>query len=132
VSAKKKTARPAPTTVLIVDDDDDGRTISIELLELHGFRATGARDGQDAIRQLAAAAPDVMVLDLMMPTVSGADVLKVVDPGVTRVVVYTGVSERRRLVSVASHVAVSTVLLKPADLDEFVAAVRRAAEQRRA
>ena len=126
VSPKQNQRR---SSVLVVDDHEDGLAISTELLELHGFDVTGARNGPEALALLGRAAPDVVVLDLMMPKMSGAEVLKEVNAGATRVVVYTGVGDAKRLAPISSHAAVSAVLLKPATPDELVAAVRDAARR---
>jgi DNA-binding response OmpR family regulator len=62
--------------VLIVDDDPDIRgMLSFTLADL-GFDVREAKDGNDALDELADAAPDCMVLDLMMPGLDGFSVLE--------------------------------------------------------
>src|SRR3954447_2245006 len=63
-------------TVLIVDDDASVRAMLGYLLHDEGYTVTEAADGADAIAELTAAAPDCMILDLMMPNVDGLEVLR--------------------------------------------------------
>jgi DNA-binding response OmpR family regulator len=58
-------------TVLVVDDDAGLRLLCRSNLEPSGFRVTEAADGDEAIEQIGADRPDVILLDIMMPRVSG-------------------------------------------------------------
>jgi two-component system cell cycle response regulator DivK len=58
-------------TVLVVDDDDLVRDATRVLLEDIGARVLTARDGADALGQLAAHAPDLVLADLLMPAIDG-------------------------------------------------------------
>jgi CheY-like chemotaxis protein len=63
--------------VLVVDDDDVVRETLCELLELHGHRAVGARDGVEALAYLRSGKHvRFMVLDLAMPHMNGLQVLR--------------------------------------------------------
>jgi CheY-like chemotaxis protein len=59
--------------ILVVDDDCDIRDSLIETLEDHGFRATGAANGVEALDVLRKSAerPSLILLDLMMPVMDG-------------------------------------------------------------
>jgi chemosensory pili system protein ChpA (sensor histidine kinase/response regulator) len=61
--------------ILVVDDDDAIRALLQTVLRRRGFRVDAARNGVDALEQLAARAYALVVLDLMMPRMSGYDVL---------------------------------------------------------
>ena len=61
--------------VLIVDDDPDIRSIVRGILEPEGFEVSEAVDGQDALAQVSAAVPDLILLDLMMPGMNGSQFL---------------------------------------------------------
>ena len=56
---------------LIVDDDADTAEMLAELVASQGFTAATARTMRDARRQLATNAPDVVFLDLVLPTAKG-------------------------------------------------------------
>src|SRR6478736_3573220 len=62
--------------ILLVDDDALVLELYRKKLVEGGFDVRTALDGVEAIKQLAGFAPDLVVLDLMMPRLSGSDVLK--------------------------------------------------------
>jgi CheY-like chemotaxis protein len=62
--------------VLLVDDDDTFRELIKTALVREGYKVIEARDGEDALRRIDGDVPDLLVLDFMMPEVSGLDVLK--------------------------------------------------------
>jgi DNA-binding response OmpR family regulator len=62
--------------VLIVDDEKDFVSTFAERLRLRGIHAEKALSGEVALRMIVADAPQVVVLDIMMPDMSGLDVLK--------------------------------------------------------
>ncbi len=65
-------ARNAPH-VLIVDDEASMRELYGALLSGMAYRITFADNGKDALHKIAADAPDVLVLDLSMPEMSGEE-----------------------------------------------------------
>jgi CheY-like chemotaxis protein len=66
----------ASLRALVVDDDVAIRRLVTRILERRVFIVDDARDGAEAIEKLAVAQYDVIVLDLMMPRVDGAGVMK--------------------------------------------------------
>jgi len=62
---------PQERCVLVVDDHAPLRTICRISLEQAGFRVTEAVDGDEALVSIAVERPDVILLDVMMPRVSG-------------------------------------------------------------
>jgi len=78
---------------LIIEDDEDLSTIFSEALNAAGFETEIVRDGALAQQRIAATEPVVIILDMHLPHVSGADLLKQVrnDPRLTtsRIVVAT-------------------------------------------
>lgn len=63
-----------PPRVLVVDDDEVIRELLSMNFELEGFEVTTAADGEQALAAVAAAPPDVITLDVMMPRLSGLEV----------------------------------------------------------
>lgn len=61
--------------ILVVDDDKPIRNLVRQVVKRIGYPAREAVDGEDAIRSLDEQLPDLLILDLMMPRVSGWDVL---------------------------------------------------------
>ncbi|MGH8893353.1 MAG: response regulator transcription factor [Actinomycetes bacterium] len=64
-------------TVLVVDDQPAFRAVARDLLESDGFVVVGeAADGRSALEQSAALSPDVVLLDVRLPDLSGLDVAR--------------------------------------------------------
>ena len=67
------------TKTILIADDEPNIVISLEyLLQRAGYRVVVARDGQAALDAIAAAAPDLVLLDVMLPRVSGFEVCQTV------------------------------------------------------
>jgi PAS domain S-box-containing protein len=64
-------------TVLVVDDDANIRQLLRQQLEAEGYTIREAKDGLEAIASVKKAAPDLIILDVMMPGVNGFDVAAV-------------------------------------------------------
>ena len=65
-----------PYVVLLVDDDDDFRSLLGELLREVGYRVVEASSGVEALALLDEVTPNVMLLDLAMPTMNGWDLFR--------------------------------------------------------
>ena len=67
------------TKTILIADDEPNIVISLEyLLQRAGYRVVVARDGQEALDAIAAAEPDLVLLDVMLPRVSGFEVCQTV------------------------------------------------------
>ncbi len=62
-------------TILVVDDNEVSRLTCSRILERRGYRVVAVEDGRAALSQLAAVRPDLILLDVMMPGLSGFEVL---------------------------------------------------------
>jgi DNA-binding response OmpR family regulator len=67
---------PDSPTILLVDDEDAVQKLLAYPLERDGFHVVSARDGQEALEKFAAVQPDLVVLDIMLPTLDGLEVCK--------------------------------------------------------
>ncbi len=117
------TARVATRAkILVVDDNRDIRELMAEALMLEGYRLQSAPNGKVALEQARATPPDLIVLDLMMPIMSGWEFLEAQrgDPKLAAipVIVVTAVID--------PHVEFAAELLrKPFDLSTLLATVAR-------
>jgi len=67
---------PSPLSVLVIDDDPDVRGFIVEALEEQGYTVREAADGHEGIAEVERETPDLIVLDFIMPGLSGADVAR--------------------------------------------------------
>src|ERR1044071_605432 len=63
-------------TILVVDDDPDIREVLQDRLESFGYRILAAVDGKKALELLEKQNPQIILLDIEMPAMSGLEVLK--------------------------------------------------------
>jgi CheY-like chemotaxis protein len=64
------------TTILIVDDDDDLRALLDTLRRSQGYLTLGAANGEEALASIAQRAPDLILLDILMPGMDGNEVAR--------------------------------------------------------
>lgn len=65
-----------PAEILVVDDDSRNRLVLLTLLEAEGYKVVEAADGQAAMAHIAQHAPDLILLDIMMPEMDGFEVAR--------------------------------------------------------
>ena len=63
-------------TILVVDDSEDIALISARMLSQRGFAVMTASDGREALAMVARQPPSCILLDVMMPQMSGLEVLR--------------------------------------------------------
>ena len=63
-------------TVLIVEDNELNMKLFHDLLEAHGYRTVGTRNGNEALDLARRHRPDLILMDIQLPEVSGLDVTK--------------------------------------------------------
>ncbi len=63
-------------TILVVDDDADSRELLAELLSHQGYTVVCASNGREALDCINSSVPELMILDLMMPVMSGWELLE--------------------------------------------------------
>ena len=100
-AAGHNSGRPAqavPPRILVVDDEAPLRALIGEILVRAGFRVEFAENGAAAIQKVKTGAPDLMTLDLMMPGVTGWEVIEQIRgiPGAPPVVLVSGSTETLR------------------------------------
>ena len=63
-------------SVLVVDDEQDTAEMLVEMMRVSGYHVFKSSGGRQAMQMIAREKPDVVLLDVMMPVVSGFDVLR--------------------------------------------------------
>jgi DNA-binding response OmpR family regulator len=66
----------AEKTVLIVEDEEDAAEMFAEMMRVSGYRVVTTSKSAPAISMMLADIPDLVLLDVMMPEISGLDVLR--------------------------------------------------------
>jgi DNA-binding response OmpR family regulator len=67
---------PAIQTILVIDDDESLRDTIVVMLEQEGFRAVQAGDGRDGYDKAITTKPDLILVDLRLPGMSGTEICK--------------------------------------------------------
>ena len=117
--------------ILVVDDESGILDTLRILLKNEGFAVITALGGRAGLEQLAAQAPDIVLTDVRMPSVTGLDVLAAVraQSAETPVVLMTAQATLQSAIQAVNEGAFY-YLQKPFRNDELVAILRRAAETR--
>jgi len=110
--------------VLVVDDVEDNRDLLTRRLERRGFQASAAGDGPTALEMLDSTSFDVVLLDWMMPGMSGLDVLDAIRGRYAKtdlpVLMATAKTESEAVVQALEHGA-NDYVSKPIDFPVLVA-----------
>jgi two-component system alkaline phosphatase synthesis response regulator PhoP len=109
--------------VLVAEDDAAIRDVVAEALTDEGYAVTAVANGQEALDSCQAVTPDVVLLDLMMPVMSGFQFLKRGPDGCSAPVIVMSAGFRFRELPAETHV--EGFVEKPFDLVDLVAAVER-------
>jgi PAS domain S-box-containing protein len=111
----------AAKSVLLVEDNEDSRETLSAVLSIWGHRVTLARDGAEAIRQGLAIRPDIAIVDVGLPGVSGYEVARqlrqTLGQGILLIALtgYGQPEDRKK----AFDSGFNAHMVKPADLDEL-------------
>jgi CheY-like chemotaxis protein len=120
-----------PASILIVDDYVDALEAWRLFLRAAGFEVHTAADGVTALAEAVARRPDLIVMDLELPKMSGLDVAKALrqreDTRDIPLIVATGYSHAQALAQ-SQDVRVDAVIVKPCDPDQLVSEIRRLLE----
>lgn len=113
-------------TILVVDDVVDNVTIIDKVLSKVGYKILTANDGIEALRMADKEKVDLILLDIMMPKLSGIDVCRYlkVEPETSAIpVIFLTASNDKEMLSLAYKVGGSDYIRKPFFKDELLARV---------
>jgi DNA-binding response OmpR family regulator len=123
---------PESKLVLIVDDEAEIRTFLADLLTTQGYRCTWVESGQAALAQIGNLRPDLVLLDVMMPGISGIETLRLikerddVDPAVIMISCLSHPNTTLRAIDEgADHFVV-----KPFRMNDIILTVERVLSER--
>jgi CheY-like chemotaxis protein len=116
--------------VLVVDDDPNIRRMMVAALKRDGYSFSEAANGKEALEMMRADRPDVVLLDLMMPVLSGWDVLqeREHDASLSKIPVIIVSANRAPEIAQAVDKGICAFLPKPFDIGVLSALVRSCVE----
>jgi DNA-binding response OmpR family regulator len=111
-------------TILVVEDETTLRETLVDALEVEGFRVVAAADGRQALARFRADRPDLVLLDLMLPELSGIEVCRIIraESGVPIVMLTAKDSELDKVVGL--ELGADDYVTKPFSLRELSARIR--------
>ena len=113
--------------ILVVDDDPDVRTLAHQALRQDGYVVIEAASGAEALELIEAEAPDLILLDLLMPVQGGLEVLKILrarpDTATLPVVVLTALDDEATT-RAGFELGATDYLTKPFSIPQLAARVR--------
>ncbi len=116
--------REPSTTVLVVEDEESFVEALTVGLKREGFRVEIARDGADALERFDAVHPDVVLLDVMLPTMSGIEVCRQIRTSSSVPVIMVSAKTSEIDVVVGLEVGADDYVSKPYRMRELVARIR--------
>lgn len=123
--------RISAPAVLVIEDDTSLRVALAELLDEAGFRVSSASNGYSGLRLASLEHPRVILLDLVLPELTGIEVLRELrgapETRETAVIVITG---NTGWIPEARVAGADLVVEKPFDIDELLSAVQTAVHRR--
>ena len=116
-------------TVLIIEDEEDAAELFAEMMRVSGFRVVKTSKSRPAISLMSSEKPDVILLDIMMPEISGLDILRQMrrEPELAKIpVIVVTAKSMPSDVKNGMEAGASTYLTKPVGFLELKDAVERA------
>ena len=116
-------------TVLIIEDEEDAADMFAEMMRVSGYRVLKTSSSTPALRMLTAEKPDVVILDIMMPEISGLEILRQMrqDPVLANLpVVVVSAKSMPADIKIGMEAGASMYLTKPVGFTELKEAIERA------
>jgi two-component system KDP operon response regulator KdpE len=118
------------TTVLIVDDEPPIRRFLRTSLAAQDYEVVEAGNGAEAIRAMASAAPDLVILDLGLPDMNGTEVIRAIRGTSPVPIIVLSVRNDERGKVEALDLGADDYITKPFGMEELVARIRTALRHR--
>ena len=116
-------------TVLIIEDEEDAADMFAEMMRVSGYRVLKTSSSTPALTMLTAEKPDVVILDIMMPEISGLEILRHMrqDPVLANLpVVVVSAKSMPADIKIGMEAGASMYLTKPVGFTELKEAIERA------
>ncbi len=114
--------------ILIAEDEPDIRELVALILQLDGHEVVQARDGQEAVEMARTARPDLILMDVRMPRMTGYEACEVLkgDPATANIpVVFLSAKGQAGEIEAGYRAGAAAYLLKPFDAEDLLAQVQQ-------
>jgi DNA-binding response OmpR family regulator len=121
-----KSMTQAQKTVMIIEDETDAAEMFAEMMRVNGFRVIKMFSSAPAISMIAQERPDLIILDVMMPDISGLEVLRYMrrDPHLEKIpVIIVSAKSMPNDIKIGMEAGASMYLTKPVGFLELKQAV---------
>ena len=109
--------------ILVVDDDPEVLTALSETLEAEGYTVRGARDGIEALELIRECRPELIITDLLMPTMTGFELLGALHDDPELATIPTLIITAARGPEAQEARGATAIFPKPLDLDRLLRAI---------
>jgi CheY-like chemotaxis protein len=119
----------AQKTVLIIEDEEDAADMFAEMMRVSGYRVLKTSSSTPALTMMTTEKPDVVILDIMMPEISGLEILRQMhkDPALANIpVVVVSAKSMPADIKHGMEAGASMYLTKPVGFIELKEAIERA------
>lgn len=113
--------------ILVVEDNDLNRKLFCDVLKANGFEVEPVADGEIAVNTARAFAPDLVIMDIQLPNISGIDLIaafkqdaSLKDAPILAVTAYAGKGDEERIRDAGAEAYLS----KPVSISPFMTAVK--------
>lgn len=113
-------------TILVVEDNELNLRLFCDLLNAHGYSAHAVRDGRDALERAREVSPDLIIMDIQLPHVSGLELIEQMKADLTlravpimAVTAYAGKGDEEQIKAAGAEAYVS----KPISVIKFIESV---------
>jgi two-component system cell cycle response regulator DivK len=113
--------------ILVVEDNELNLKLFCDLLRAHGYEAEPVRDGREAVERARAFAPDLVIMDIQMPHITGLEIIEQMKTDeelkaipIMAVTAYAAKGDEERIREAGAEGYVS----KPISLMKFIESVR--------
>jgi len=113
--------------VLVVEDNELNLKLFCDLLRAHGYEAVPVRDGTDALDRARETGPDLIVMDIQLPHITGLELIETIktdaalkDVPIMAVTAYAAKGDEERIREAGAEAYIS----KPVTVSRFMEAVR--------
>jgi CheY-like chemotaxis protein len=115
-------------TILLVEDDFMNMKLAQHVLESQGYNVVKATTGQEALQQLKASTPDLILMDVQLPDIDGMTLVRIIrakdttrETNILALTAYAMKGDREKILETGCNDYIS----KPIKVETFVSTVRR-------